>query len=159
MLPTDDEHTLFPSLLDRLIDDDSQVRREPNLMPRESVDQLIQSIIQDISNLLNTRGRVLSSPGRFPELHNSLLSYGLPDFSGIAQWGNTQLQTAVSAIVTQYEPRLHDLVIKVVPSTDSLDHRVRLQIRASVGTLPESVVFHVDLDENGGTFQSEDAVQ
>ncbi len=155
MLPTDDEYSLFPSLVDRLIDDDSQVRHEARQTPRETVDQMIQSIIQDVSNLLNTRAQVVSCPEHLRELHDSVLSYGLPDFSGIAQRGDSQLQNAVSAIVNRHDSRLHELEIKVVPSSDSVDQRLRLQIRASVGTLPESVVFHVDLDESGETFQNE----
>ena len=159
MLPTDNEDSLFPSLVDRLIDDDSQIRHEARQTPRETVDQIIESIIQDVCNLLNTRAQVVSCPEHHRELHDSVLSYGLPDFSGIAQRGEFQLQDAVSAVVSRHDSRLHELVIKVVPVPDSVDQRVRLQIRASVGTLPESVVFHVDLDESAETFQNEGSVE
>src|SRR5579871_4922346 len=73
---------ITPSLLDRLLDDDPQVAREPPRNRSQSVAEIKKSVRRDLENLLNTRCRASGWPADLTELDHSMISYGLPDYSG-----------------------------------------------------------------------------
>src|SRR6516165_12299211 len=76
------EQPLVPSVLDRLLDDDPGVSREPAQNRHQVLRELKQSVRRDLENLLNTRARCQTGPPHLKELKQSLVQYGLPDFSG-----------------------------------------------------------------------------
>ena len=70
--------TLQASLLDRLIDPESD---GTGSRPGCTVEQMIDSVRRDLEDLLNTHRTLIDIPGEYPETENSILTYGLPDFS------------------------------------------------------------------------------
>ncbi len=69
------------SLLDRLIDDEPELTTE---YPWDEVQKLRiirQGIKRDLQDLLNTRFRCVAFPPDSSSLDDSLLNYGLPDFT------------------------------------------------------------------------------
>src|SRR5436305_6302222 len=77
----DNEPTLKPSLLDRLIDPDSA-----GTIARRgySIEQAIDSVQRDLEDLLNTRQTNLTVPEEFEQLRTSIAVYGLPDINSLS---------------------------------------------------------------------------
>src|SRR5262249_55451052 len=93
--------SLLPSLLDRLLDDD-----DPQ---RSHLRGLEQAVRRDLENLLNTRSRNVLWGTHLEELDQSLLSYGLPDFTSVSLVSATDRQKfcrLIEGIIRQNEPRL-----------------------------------------------------
>src|ERR1700722_588495 len=73
---------LVPSVLDRLLDDEPTVSREPPRGRHQALRELKQAVRRDLENLLNTRQSFLSGAPALTELNQSLLNYGLADVTG-----------------------------------------------------------------------------
>ena len=73
---------LVPSVLDRLLDDDPEISREAPASRHQVLRELKMAVRRDLENLLNTRVRCLALPAHCKELNQSLVNYGLPDFTG-----------------------------------------------------------------------------
>ena len=107
---------LQPSLLDRLTDnapDNKQESREQRVL---SFRQLKQSVLRDLSWLLNTPA--LTTVEELSEYHwvaGSVVNYGIPDLSGTSLSGvNPQkLQQQIRQIITDFEPRIMTSSLKV----------------------------------------------
>jgi len=56
------EQPLVPSVLDRLLDDDPGVSREPARNRHQVLRELKQAVRRDLENLLNTRVRCQAGP-------------------------------------------------------------------------------------------------
>ncbi len=112
----DDQANLNASLLDRLLDDDPKVTREPAQFRALSERQIFHSVIRDIENLLNTRCSPIDIPVPFKELKRSLIRYGIRDFSVenpetsiVRQKLCKEIETAISV----FEPRLKKPVVRI----------------------------------------------
>src|SRR5262245_30104663 len=75
------EQPLIPSILDRLIDLDPTVSREPSPSRHQVLRELKLSVRRDLENLLNSRQRCVSPPDHMKELEKSLVNYGIPDLT------------------------------------------------------------------------------
>src|SRR5437763_17022202 len=82
MPPVRSDQPLVASVLDRLLDDSPEATSEPPRNRAQLLWELKQSVRRDIESLLNTRRRNMTPPPRLIELADSLLTYGIPDFSG-----------------------------------------------------------------------------
>ena len=69
------------SILDRLIDLDPDTRSDPVQYRSFSYNQMRSVVERDLENLLNTKCFTSDLPESFTELRNSLLTYGLSDFT------------------------------------------------------------------------------
>ena len=75
----------YPSILDRLLDDEPEVTREPLHQHFQGVRQLKRAVTRDLEALLNTRQEQLTAlPVACSEVQRSLLTYGLPDFTALS---------------------------------------------------------------------------
>ena len=72
---------IHASILDRLIDDQPGISREPVRHRVLSINQIKASVIRDLENLLNTRRQITPIPAEYREVSNSLFVYGLRDFT------------------------------------------------------------------------------
>ena len=103
------DQLLLPSVLDRLIDNDPQVRQEAPGSRSQLLRELKQAVRRDLENLLNTRIRCLPFPREFSEFEQSLVSYGIsrPDRHTMASPRNARSFDASSTrSFSTYEPRL-----------------------------------------------------
>lgn len=155
------EHPLVSSILDRLLDDEPDVPREVLPSRAQQLRALKQAVRRDLQNLLNTRVRCLDLPPGLEEIKKSLVTYGIPDFTG-APLGSAPEREALGrglqAILRRYEPRFKNVQVRLLDSTEPLDRTLRFQIDAllHVEPAPEPVVFSVrklasgDFEVQGG---------
>ncbi len=131
--------TYVPSVLDRLIAPESY-GGGPSL--GYHLQQIIESVRRDLEDLLNTHQSNQGLDSQFVELQNSILSYGLPDFSTVA---GTKTRAAlrigklVESVVGRFEPRLKD--VRAIPSehatTSGLSVRINIDARLRVEPYPD----------------------
>lgn len=130
-------------LFDRLSDEDFLA-----MDVRESVKQ---SIRKDIESLLNSKLHWCVWPEWYEELDNSLMAYGLPDFSSMplsSQDGRENLCRIVERTIRRFEPRFVDVRVHTVDSEQPLDRVLKLRITAiSVANgVQEEVVFDSEVE-------------
>lgn len=138
---------LRPSLLDRLIDNEPDVKREPARSRGQVVRQLKASVCDDLRNLLNTRARCAPFPPELKELKQSLVGYGIPDLTG-ALLSTSKERAAfcrmVQAVIGQFDRRLKRLSVKPTDQqAEPIDRSIRFQIDAVLQAepTPEPIVF------------------
>src|SRR5689334_20282298 len=81
MARVDEDRGLLPSVLDRLIDREPAVSTEPQARRSGRLADLKDAVRRDLQWLLNSRRTIVEIPPGLRELPNSLLAYGLPDFT------------------------------------------------------------------------------
>jgi type VI secretion system protein ImpF len=153
---TDNEIRITPSVLDRLLDDQPEVSREPPASRSTSLRILKQAVKRDLEWLLNTRAPVEGSPEELPEVGRSLARYGLPDFSNMnvkAAADEGSLREAVEIAVATFEPRLEGVMVTLERLSET-DRAVRFRIdaRLKVEPAPEPVTFDTMLRLGSGEF-------
>lgn len=152
-----EDQQLVPSVLDRLLDDEPENSREPSKSRHQVLRELKQSVSRDLENLLNSRCCCTHWPPDLGDLEESLVSYGIPDFSG-ANFGSTesreQLREIVEDVIRKFEPRFKSVNVKLLGNTDRTDRRLRLRIDALMYAepAPEPVVFDSQLEPVSGSF-------
>lgn len=149
MAAGDNQAGVVLSLLDRLIDLDPESKREARSNPWEEMRALKLSLCRDLTALLNTRRAEEDFAASYEESTNSLLSFGVADFtsydlkSGADQ---ERVRRSIERAVRQFEPRLARVTVSV-EEPDPLKPVLQFQIAAMMRTEPasESVVFDVTL--------------
>jgi type VI secretion system protein ImpF len=148
---------LVPSVLDRLLDDEPENARESPKSRHQVLRELKQSVRRDLENLLNTRWRCVRFPPDLDHLEESLVNYGIPDFTG-ANFGSAesreQLRQIVEQVIRRFEPRFKTVRVQLLPNADRTDRRLRLRIDALLYAepAPEPVVFDSQLEPVSGDF-------
>lgn len=103
------QERLQPSLLDRLTDDAPARTDESREARVISAQRLRECVIRDLSWLLNCthRGAGLL-PDAAPRVADSVLNYGVPDFTGVARSGldASRLERELRTAILAFEPRL-----------------------------------------------------
>jgi type VI secretion system protein ImpF len=145
-LPT----ALLPSLKDRLLDPDSMGTRG---LPGYSVREIIDSVREDLEELLNTRRpqRVLET--EYPELAQSLLTYGMLDLASVdtsTPGKQEAIGPLMEKIIAVHEPRLRNVRVSLV-RTRALELRVVFHLDAELRVDPAPpVAFETVLELSTG---------
>jgi type VI secretion system protein ImpF len=108
---------LLPTLKDRLLDPDSMGTPD---VPGYGLAQILESVREDLEELLNTRRPLAPSPTAFPELARSVASYGLPDLASIDTSTiskRDEIGRILEQIITLHEPRLRNVRATMQPPT------------------------------------------
>lgn len=156
MARIDNEIRITPSVLDRLIDYEPELAREPLASRAKSLRQLKESIKRDLEQLLNTRQSGDWLPAELKELNNSLAAYGLPDFSSVSIKSpaeQNRLRRALEAAIAIFEPRLEDVNVTLLPIGElqrSLHFRIDARLR--IEPAPEPVTFDAMLQLASGQY-------
>ena len=136
----DADYRLTPSMLDRLMDPESGGTRNRQ---GYSVEQMVAVVRRDIENLLNTRVSILQLPDEFPEVKNSLLGYGLPDFGSIATSTRQQHEAIgrrIEDVIAKFEPRLTDVHVLLIEEPNKIGQltlRFAIESRLSAEPFPD----------------------
>lgn len=152
-----DDQPLLPSVLDRLLDEDPEVKREPAKSRHQVLRELKLAVCRDLENLLNTRRRCLPWPIDLTELERSLVNYGVPDFTG-ANMGSAEqraeLRGHIEALLGAWEPRFQKVQVTLVDTEELLSRTLLFRIEALLRAdpAPEPVVFDSDLEPVTGLF-------
>ena len=151
----DNEVRISLSVLDRLIDFEPEARQEAPASRSKSLRQLKQAIRRDLEWLLNTR-LAWQPPEELPLLRDSLLSWGLPDFSTLSVRNADDQQTLVHALestLRRFEPRLQDVAVSLAQTSDvERAMRFRIEARLRIDPVPEPVTFDTTLQLGSGNF-------
>ncbi len=152
--------TLVPSVLDRLIDDRPGALKDPVQNVAQLFRDLKNAVRRDLENLLNTRWRCTAWPPHLTELEQSLVNYGIPDFTSselrAAEDPDALLRT-IELAIRRFEPRLKHVRVEPLPGDVATDRALRFRIDAtlSVDPVEDRVLFSSRLEQATGNFQVE----
>ncbi len=144
---SDFEFAVTQSVFDRLLDlEPGSVRDSPSSRV-EGVERLKRSVCRDLEQLLNTRNPFADLHPEFVEAGQSVLTYGLADFSQF-NFVNPVDQDRVRQIIERsirlFEPRLTAVVVTILPMV-STDRALRLHLEARLLLDPEPVPVSFDI--------------
>ena len=153
-----EEQQLVPSVLDRLIDEEPDKRREPPKSRSQVLRELRQSVRRDLEQLLNTRHRCVEWPPNLDQLDASLVNYGIPDFTGASMSSpadREQFRRVVEWVIRKFEPRFKSVKVDFRDEGDTGARSLALRIDAVLYAepAPEPVVFDSSLETNTANFQ------
>ncbi|MES2150240.1 MAG: type VI secretion system baseplate subunit TssE [Pseudomonadota bacterium] len=140
-------HLFSAGFLDRLLWSSEAAARNPNL----TLAQYKSSVARDLESLLNTRTAFpQANLSQFPESANSILNYGLRDFSNLCLSNIADRETicsAVKAAIERHESRLSSVSASLRVASGS-SCRVEFVITALLQTevAGEPVQFDAQLD-------------
>jgi type VI secretion system protein ImpF len=146
MARVNQDTSLLPSVLDRLLDDTPDLAQEPILDRFQTIRQLKQAVTRDLEALLNTRQELLSEPAsEFSEVRRSILTYGLPDFTAYSLLNpqdRNRIRRALEQTIALFEPRLTRVRVSIEPPRPH-ESALRFHIEAllKVEPAPEPVTF------------------
>ena len=156
MAELDSKTPLKPSVFDRLIGNvDGSVAGSGIA---QNLTKLKEAVRRDLENLLNTRWRVTAWPPSLEELNNSLVNYGIPDFSGHNMGSASDredFRALVENAIRNFEPRFTKVRVKLVRQRDFTDRTLRFEIEAELHAVPypEPVLFESLLEPGDSNFK------
>ena len=121
------------SVLDRLLDDDPGNSVELPLDENQKLRMIQLYVRRDIQDLLNTRYRCVAWPPELEELSDSLINYGIPDFTAASLNASQDVDILIAAIrraIALFEPRLTELRILQIDNQYYVDRTFRFRIEA-----------------------------
>jgi type VI secretion system protein ImpF len=149
---------LQPSLLDRLADDAPDQKVESREQRVLSFGKLKQSVVRDLQWLLNA-GRLESTQdlSAFPQVKQSVLNYGIPDFTGTTA-GNTDpvvLERILRQAILDFEPRILRPSLKVRAKAAGEHNTIIFEIEGELWSqpLPERLYLKTILDLELGSIE------
>ena len=155
---------LQPSLLDRLTDDEPHQQQESREKRVLSMNKLRQSVVRDISWLLNARSLdTVMDLTDYPEVANSVLNFGIKDLSGtsISNADLGRIERDLQQAIKNFEPRIlpQSLNIQVVSSDEKMNNQaLQFDIEADLWAqpLPLHLYLRSELDTLTGDFKLHD---
>jgi len=152
------DQALKPSLLDRLIDTEPDVKRESSRSRSQVIREMKLSVREDLEHLLNTRLRCVPWPPSLKELKQSLVNYGLPDLTGSSLSTAKEREDfcrAIQGVISLFDRRLKKLSVRLGDQTESSDRAIRFTIDAVLlaEPTPEPIVLDSLLQLTTGTFE------
>ncbi len=154
------DQPLVPSVLDRLIDDAPESNVEAARNRSQVLRELKLAVRRDLENLLNTRRRNVIPPPGLAELPRSLVTYGIPDFSGTGPSSAKDRQAfcrQLETVIVRNDPRLLTVSVVLVSNAEPADRTLRFRIDALLRSdpAPEPVVFDSTMEAATGQFAVE----
>jgi type VI secretion system protein ImpF len=149
MAKIEGEVRITPSLLDRLTDEEPEISREAPVSRLKSLRQLRFAVRRDLEWLLNTRRLVDEIPEDLKEVRDSIMMFGLPDFTSTnvgSLTDQTRVRRLVESAIERFEPLLRDVAVVVEPGREferSLHFRISANLQ--VDPAPEPVSFDTTL--------------
>src|SRR5207253_8429781 len=153
MTKVDNDVNIVPSLLDRLLDDDPEVSKEPVTSRIQDLRAYEGAVARDLEALLNSRHETLQElPSEFVEVNRSLVTYGLPDLTSLSllsQDDRNRIRRAVEQAITVFEPRLLRVRVALeAPRERDRGLHFRIDALLRVDLTPEPVTFDAVLQLN-----------
>ena len=147
--PTPDQD-LVPSILDRLIDLEPKSSRESQAQRTTRIRDLKRSVRRDLEWLLNSRQILVDVPRSMGHLRDSVLTYGLPDFTHVnlaAPGDRERLLKTIEQAVARFEPRLSQVHVTLQEARE-FERSIHFRIDAEllVDPEPEPITFDSALE-------------
>jgi type VI secretion system protein ImpF len=126
---------LMLSIFDRLIDDAPETGQDAELSRASLYSQVRDAMKRDLEVVLNARRRFLSPPAHLTYLQDSLLNFGMSDFT------NENVRSAdfqrefrlhVIDLIKRLEPRLVSVDVRIIEGKDEFDRALRFRIQGAL---------------------------
>lgn len=150
------------SLIDRLSEKHPVFAHDGPISQMQSLRLLKQSLARDLAWLLNTRRSPDEAWKESEELKDSILSFGLPDFTGTSRRSHEsceRLRHAIEKTISTYEPRL--MRVRVSAQSERANDRTlhfRISGQLNLQPHPEPIVFDTVLKIGTGDFHVREAL-
>lgn len=151
---------LYPSLLDRLRDDNPTAKKESRDKRIISMPQLRKHVLRDLDWLLNTvHCEATVNFEAYPHVANSVVNYGIPGLSGLTiDSGNkSEIAQKIKQAILTYEPRINSRTLRVTVTFDKdlLDQRARSHQGGHKAVARNSMFFEIEGELWGQPMPSE----
>lgn len=147
---------LRASILDRLIDHEPAIFHERVQYCLVSIGQIMDSVIRDLENLLNTRRQILILPVEYSQVNDSLFVYGLQDFTSKnpgSPFVKQRLRQDIEKTISRFEPRLKNVSVHLETTAQNKRNlRFRIKGLLVVEPVAEPVTFDTYFDVNKGEY-------
>ena len=145
--------TILAPLLGRLIDEQSPAHKPVIMNTRaRQINLVLENIRENIELILNTRLIHLNWPKDKHELTQSIVNYGLPDFTHsyfANQDSQTQLLQEIRQKISIFEPRLNKISVVFLDNDADIERVLKLRIDAIIefeySHLPTSYESDIDM--------------
>jgi type VI secretion system protein ImpF len=134
---------LKPSIIDRLIDPDSD---GTSWRRGYSIEQVIDAVRKDLEDLLNSHQGDQHIPEEFVEVRNSIVAYGLPDLVSYqvgGQDGVRRIGESIEAAIARSEPRLGEVRATLIDPKSVKSMKLDFEIQAKLRVDPSPEVAFV----------------
>ncbi|MFM0626511.1 type VI secretion system baseplate subunit TssE [Paraburkholderia xenovorans] len=154
---------LQPSLLDRLTDDEPDNAQESRERRVLSMRTLRQAVLRDLAWLFNSSGiGILQDLEAFPLAAQSVVNYGMPDFSGQTASG-IEIEAVARRMrqaIWDFEPRILRNTVQVRPLSfdQSAHNRLIFELEGELWgqPVPERLFLKTELDLEMGEIRVTD---
>ncbi len=146
---------LYPSLLDRLIDEDPRKTTEARDNRATSTAKLREAVLRDMNWLFNST-QSSDDLSDYPEIRRSVLNYGLPAISGrpASSLDLVDVARALREALLYFEPRLvpHTVRVYAEPSSESKHNVISFRMEAQMWAqpIPLEIFMRTDVDLESG---------
>lgn len=157
MYNTDKQAKIKAPLLTLLLDNEPHNLAEKSITKSISTTALYEDIRINLQRILNTRILGVMWPSRFDQLNQSILNYGIDDFTH-SYFGNKQSQqdlcAKLSDVIATYEPRLREVMVYALESDMAMDRLLNIRIEAEINLVPAPIpaIFESCLDITNQSF-------
>jgi type VI secretion system protein ImpF len=157
MPPLDKEGPVTLSVLDRLIDQESERKLEPPMNRAQSLRELKAALRRDLEWLFNTRSTIEAPPESLRELERSVYNYGVRDISSLylrSAKDQDYLVKSIRSALTFFEPRLQAVTVTIEPATDE-GRGIHFTIEGllRMDPAPEPIFFDALLEPSSGEYK------
>ena len=150
------QQNIQTSILDRLIDLEPGVSREPVQRKSLSFEQGKAAVIRDLESLLNTKSQIREVLPAYREVNNSLFVYGLRDFTSQNPKSiaiRQQLRQDILKTISLFEPRVKNVTVRTeTPTEKERNLTFRISGLLILDPMTEPITFDTYLDINRGEY-------
>jgi type VI secretion system protein ImpF len=146
---------LYPSLLDRLIDEDPGRISEVRENRAASLQRLRETVLRDLNWLFNaTQSSIEFDEDRL--LSGSVINYGMPPLAGrpASQYDLSELSRVLREVIMRFEPRIIPHTLKVSAERNKSDsHNVlgfRIEGQLWSQPIPLEIFMRTEIDLESG---------
>lgn len=149
--------SLFPSLLDRLTDNEPDKRSESRSARSFSVTHLRESVLRDLNWLFNATQHEEAQLAAFPLVSQSVINYGIPALSGrpASMLNLREVEQMLRQSIIHFEPRLLADTVRVTAMSDTagsghnlISFRIQAQLWAQ--PYPIDLLLRTEVDMESG---------
>lgn len=148
------------SVFDRLLDDQPRNRQEVQPTRLQANRQYREAVARDLESLLNARANPwVPDSKEFPQLKESVYTFGLPDFSTLtvrSTEDRRKLTDRIRTAIAQHECRLTNVEVAISnDATDAMNMQMRFVVSALLlmDPAPEQVTFDTVLELSRGEYE------
>jgi type VI secretion system protein ImpF len=149
---------LYPSLLDRLVDEEPGRATEPRENRSASLQRLRENVLRDLNWLFNATQSSIDFEDD-PLLGGSVINYGLPPLAGrpASQYDLGELARVLREVILRFEPRILAHTLKVSAERNKGDtHNVlgfRIEGQLWSQPIPLEIYMRTEIDLESGLTQ------